>query len=67
MEINLSKEIINTVYEVLNSKRHNLKWWLEVSLPNGKVNPDKKEEMEQKLYEVENALQVFEELMNGGC
>lgn len=64
MEINLSKETINTVYEVLSSKKHSLKWWLEVSLPNGKVNPDKKEEMEQKLTEVEKALQVFEELMN---
>ena len=64
MEINLSKETINTVYEALNSKRHNLKWWLEVSLPNGKASPDKKEEMEHKLAEVEKALQVFEELMN---
>lgn len=64
MEINLSKETINTVYEVLNSKRHSLKWWLEVSLPNGKVNPDKKEEIEQKLTEVNEALQVFEELID---
>lgn len=64
MEINLSKETINTVYEALSNKKHSLKWWLEVSLPNGKVNPDKKEEMEQKLAEVEKALQVFEELID---
>ena len=64
MEINLSMETINTVYKALKSERHGLKWWLEVSLPNGKVNPDKKEEMENKLAEVEDALAVFEELMN---
>ena len=63
MEINLSMETINTVYEALNGKRHSLKYWLEVSLPNKKVNPDKKEEMEQKLAEVEDALTVFEELI----
>lgn len=62
MEINLSMETINTVCRALRSQRHELKWWLEVSLPNGKVNPDKKEEMEQKLIEVEEALIVFEEL-----
>ena len=64
MEINLSMETINTIYETLKNTRHSLKWWLEVSLPNGKVNPDKKEEMEQKLAEVEDALAVFEELIN---
>lgn len=64
MEINLSMETINTVYEALNDKRNSLKWWLEVSFPNGKVNPDKKKETEQKLVEVEGALQVFEELMS---
>ena len=64
MKINLSTETINTVYKVLKSEQHGLKRWLEVSLPNGRANPDKKEEMENKLTEVENALVVFEELMN---
>ena len=62
MEINLSMEVINTVCKALRSERGGLKSWLEVSLPNGKANPDKKEEMEQKLAEVEYALSVFEEL-----
>lgn len=64
MEINLSMETINTVYKALRSERNGLEWWLKVSLPNGKVNPDKKEEMKQKLVEVEDAFAVFEELMN---
>lgn len=64
MEINLSMETINTVCSALRSERHGLKWWLEVNLPNGKANPDKKEEMEQKLAEVEDALAVFEELID---
>lgn len=62
MKINLSMETINTVCKALRSEKHSLKWQLEISLPNGKVNPDKKEEIEQKLAEVENALAVFEEL-----
>ena len=49
MEINLSMETINTVCSALRNKQHGLKWWLEVKLPNGKANPDKKEEMKQKL------------------
>ena len=64
MEINLSMESINTIYETLKGRQHNLKWWLEVKLPNGKVNPDKKEEIEQELEKVKDALVVFEELIN---
>ena len=64
MEINLSMETINTVCSALRNKQHGLKWWLEVKLPNGKANPDKKEEMKQKLAEVEDALAVFEELID---
>lgn len=62
MQINLSEETVKTVKRVLKSEQKSIKWWLEVSLPSGKVNRDKKEEMKQKLAEVEDALQVFEEL-----
>lgn len=64
MEIDLSAETIKTAYNALRSSRHSLKWQLEVSLPNGKVNPNKKEIIEHQLAEVEDALQVFEELMD---
>lgn len=63
MEINLSAETIKTAYNALRDSRHGLKWQLEVSLPNGKVNPNRKEIIEYQLAEVENALAVFEELM----
>lgn len=62
MQINLSEETIKTVQRVLKSEQKSIKWCLEVSLPNGKINPDKKEELKQKLAEVEDALQVFDEL-----
>lgn len=63
MEINLSSEIINTVYNSLRNSKQHLKWQLEVSLPNKKVNPNRKEIIEHQLAEVEEALSVFEELM----
>lgn len=63
MEINLSSETINTVYNSLRSSKQSLKFQLEVSLPNGKVNPNKKEIIEHQLKEVEDALLVFEELV----
>ena len=63
MEINLSDEVIATVYNSLRSSKDHLKWQLEVSLPNGKVNPNKKEIIEHQLAEVEDALSVFEELI----
>lgn len=62
MEVNLSAEVVSTVCKALRSEKSGLKRWLEVSLPNGKANPDKKEEMENNLSEVEGALAVFEEL-----
>lgn len=64
MEINLSKEVITTVYNSLRSSKQTLKWQLEVSIPNGKVNSSRKEIVEHQLAEVESALQVFDELMN---
>ena len=64
MEINLSAETIKTVYNSLRDSKRGLKWQLEVSLPNGKINPNKKEIIEYQLAEVEDALFVFEELMD---
>lgn len=63
MEINLSDETITTVYNSLKDTRHVLKWQLEVSLPNGKVNPNRKDIIKHQLAEAEDALAVFEELM----
>lgn len=62
MEINY--EVIKTACNSLRDSKHHLKWQLEVSLPNGKVNPNKKEIIEHQLAEVEHALQVFEELLD---
>ena len=64
MEINLSAETIKTAYNALRSARHGLKWDLEVRIPNGKMNINKKEIVEHQLAEVEDALAVFEELMD---
>ena len=63
MDINLSAEVIETVYNSLRNSKQGLKWQLEVSLPNGKVNLNRKEIIEHQLEEVEYALDVFEELM----
>ena len=64
MEINLSVETIKTVYNSLRSSKQTLKRQLEVSIPNRKMNPNKKEIVEYQLAEVEDALAVFEELMD---
>ena len=63
MMVNLSEETINTVYNSLRSSKHNLKWQLDTSIPNGKVSPNRMEIIKHQLAEVEDALQVFEELM----
>lgn len=63
MDINLSAEVIETVYNSLRNSKQGLKLQLEVSLPNGKVNLNRKEIIEHQLEEVEYALDVFEELM----
>ena len=60
MEINLSKETIKTVYNSLRSSKQSLKRQLEANVQN----PNKKEIIEHQLAEVEDALQVFEELMD---
>ena len=59
MEINLSNETINTVYNSLRYSKQGLKRQLE----NEKVNSNKKEIIEHQLAEVEDALAVFEELI----
>lgn len=60
MEINLSEETIKTVYNSLRSSKQSLKRQLEANVQN----PNKKEIIEHQLAEVEDALQVFEELMD---
>ena len=63
MEINLSAETIKTVYNSLRSNRHSLKYSLEHKIPNGKMHISKKEIIEHQIAEIEEALQIFEELM----
>ena len=63
MEINLSAEVIKTAYNSLRDSRHILKNQLEFGIPNGKVNSNRKGIIECQLAEVEDALSVFEELM----
>ena len=62
MEINLSNKIVNTVCNSLKNSEKGLKHQLEIGIPCGKVNLDRKGIIEQQLAEVEEALQVFEEL-----
>lgn len=64
MEINLSEEVINTVCNSLRSSKQGLKSQLEYGIPNKKVNPNRKEIIEHQLEEVEDALAVFEELLD---
>lgn len=59
MVINLSAETIQTVYNSLRSSKQDLKRQLEVKMEN----PNKKEIIEHQIEEVEDALFVFEELM----
>ena len=56
MTINLSNETITTVYNSLKSNQQSLKRQL-------KLNPNKTEIIEHQLDEIENALQVFNELI----
>lgn len=63
MEINLSNETITTVYNSLRNSRSTLKHQLEVKIPMGKVSLNKMMIIKNQLEEVEDALSVFEELM----
>ena len=60
MVINLSEETIQTVYNSLRDTRHSLRWRLE----SRNVTPSKKEIYAHQLAEVEDALQVFGELLD---
>jgi predicted DNA-binding protein len=60
MVINLSEETITTAYNSLRSSRHTLKHQLE----KANASPNKKEIIEHQLEEVEDALFVFEELLD---
>lgn len=59
MEINLSTETIETVYNSLRSSKQSLQRQLE----NPKASSNKKEIIKHQITEVEDALAVFEELM----
>lgn len=60
----ISYEVIQTACNSLRDSKNTLKRQLEISLPNGKVNPNRKEIIVHQLAEVEHALQVFEELID---
>ena len=64
MQINLSSETIETVYNSLRGSKQGLEYQLKYGIPNKKVSPDRKKIIEHQLAEVEDALAVFEELMN---
>ena len=51
MEVNVSSEVINTVCNSLRASKHSLEYQLSVSIPNKKVNPNKKEIIENQLAE----------------
>lgn len=59
MVINLSEEVIETVYNSLRSSKQDLKRQL-----NRENKLDKKAIIEHQLEEVEDAFAVFEELMD---
>jgi hypothetical protein len=65
MVINLSDETIKTVYNSLKDSRYSLKRQLEVKHSNRNISPSKIEIIKHQLAEVEDALQVFEELIYG--
>ena len=60
MEINVSMENIRVVCDALRSTKNHLEWQLEYGIPNGKVNFDRKEIIQNQLAEVREALRVFE-------
>lgn len=64
MKVNLSKEVIETVCGALRNDKRHLETMLYISIPNKKASADKKEEFECKLAEVEEALSVFEKLID---
>lgn len=64
MEINLSGGVIRTAYNALRRRKAALKYQLEVLAPKGRFALEENEEtVKRELAEVEDALQVFEELI----
>lgn len=63
MQINLSGEVIRTAYNALSRRKGALKYQLAVQIPKGRLALENKKNIEQELAEVEDALQVFEELV----
>ena len=61
MQINLSEETIKTVCKALRIEKNHLEGLL-IKVECGRVAKEKKEEFKNKLVEVEDALQIFEEL-----
>ena len=59
MEINLSEETINTIYNSLKCSKHSLKLQIRKEKSANKI-----EIIKHQIAEVEDALQVFEEFMN---
>lgn len=62
MEINLSRGVIYTVLDSLDSTKRHLEWQLNYGIPCGKVSFDRKEIIQIKLAYVNEAMHVFEEL-----
>ena len=62
MQINLSEEIIKTVYKALKGEKAALQSML-IRVKVGTAAKEKKGIFEQHLTEVNDALQVFEELI----
>ena len=61
MQINLSEEMIKTVYKALKNDKSGLQSML-IRVEVGTAAKEMKEVFEQELAEVNDALQVFEEL-----
>lgn len=61
MQINLSEEIIKTVYKALKGNKNALQSML-IRIEVGTAAKEMKEVFEQELAEVNDALQVFEKL-----
>lgn len=60
MKINLTKETIGIICDTLKNRQHALKSQLEYGIPCGKVNPNKKEDIEKKLFSIKKALKELE-------
>ena len=61
MQIDLSEELIKTVYKALKGEKNALQSML-IRVEVGTAAKEMKEVFEQELAEVNDALQVFEEL-----